>query len=84
MVQDDTWFESDDGTRLFLRRWLPGMAGEGKPLPLAVVHMVHGMSEHSGRYGRVAEKLAAAGIEVWAADQRGHGKTADLNVNGPG
>jgi alpha-beta hydrolase superfamily lysophospholipase len=36
------------------------------------------------RYERLAEKLCEAGIEVWAADQRGHGKTANLEINGPG
>ena len=50
----------------------------------AVLHIVHGMAEHSGRYGRLAEELCGAGIEVWAADQRGHGKTADIGVNSPG
>jgi alpha-beta hydrolase superfamily lysophospholipase len=80
MVQNDTWFESDDGTKLFLRRWLPG---EGGGLPPAVVHIVHGMAEHAGRYRRPAEKFAGEGIEVWAADQRGHGKTADVTVNAP-
>jgi len=42
------------------------------------------MAEHSGRYGWFAEKLCGAGIEVWAADQRGHGKTASADVNDPG
>jgi len=42
------------------------------------------MAEHSGRYRRLAERLVAAGIEVWAADQRGHGRTADLAVNDAG
>ena len=86
MVQDDTWFESSDGTKLFTRRWLPGPPSSKPPKaaqPLAVVHIVHGMAEHTGRYGRLAEKLCGAGIEVWAADQRGHGKTADLSVNSP-
>ena len=78
MVQDDSWFECDDGTRLFLRRWLPSLQ------PEAVLHIAHGMAEHSGRYGRLAEKLCEAGLEVWVADQRGHGKTADKAVNGPG
>ena len=88
MVQDDTWFESNDGTKLYMRRWLPGpppMAAGSAPVsqPLAVVHIVHGMAEYAGRYRRLAEKLCGAGIEVWAADQRGHGKTADLSVNSP-
>jgi alpha-beta hydrolase superfamily lysophospholipase len=77
MVQDNTWFESSDGTKLYLRRWSVAKA-------VAVLHIVHGMAEHSERYGRLAEKLCGAGIEVWAADQRGHGKTADQNINDPG
>lgn len=77
MVQNETYFESHDGTRLFLYRWAPSSE------PKAVLHIVHGMAEHAYRYRRLAEKLAPSGIEVWAADQRGHGKTADLKVNGP-
>ncbi|MDR0585234.1 MAG: lysophospholipase [Treponema sp.] len=80
MTPEETWFESDDGTKLFLRRWPP--VPDAKPR--AALHIVHGMAEHGLRYQRTAEKFAGAGIEVWAADQRGHGKTADLNVNGPG
>jgi alpha-beta hydrolase superfamily lysophospholipase len=70
----------DDGTRLFLRRWEPD-TGEK---PRAVVHIVHGMTEHSLRYDRFARQLCERGFEVWAADQRGHGKTADPQVNDPG
>jgi alpha-beta hydrolase superfamily lysophospholipase len=79
MVQDNTWFESGGGVKLYLRRWLPIQ----RP-PVATVHVLHGMAEHSERYGQLAEKLCEAGIEVWAADQRGHGKTANLEMNGPG
>jgi alpha-beta hydrolase superfamily lysophospholipase len=75
MVQDESYFESHDGTKLYLYRWKPEQA------PKAVLHIVHGMAEHALRYKRLAEKLTEEGIEVWAADQRGHGKTADLNVN---
>jgi alpha-beta hydrolase superfamily lysophospholipase len=42
------------------------------------------MAEHSLRYGRLARRLCDQGFEVWAADQRGHGKTADPAVNDPG
>ena len=79
MTREEDWFEIDDGTKLFVRRWLPGQTP-----PRGVAHIVHGMAEHGLRYERLAEKLVGAGIAVWAADQRGHGKTADLNVNGPG
>ena len=77
MVQNETYFESHDGTKLFLYQWAPEQE------PKAVMHIVHGMSEHAFRYQRLAEKFTAAGIEVWAADQRGHGKTADPKVNQP-
>ncbi|MCL2209685.1 MAG: lysophospholipase [Treponema sp.] len=76
MVQEETYFESHDGIRLFLYRWIP----DGQPK--AALHIVHGMAENAFRYKHVAEKLTTAGIEVWAADQRGHGKTADSRVNG--
>ena len=80
MVQNETWFTSNDAAKLLLRRWSPVSPDA---MPLAVLHIVHGMAEHGGRYQPLAERLAAAGIEVWAADQRGHGKTADLAVNNP-
>ena len=78
MVCDETWFESNDETKLFLHRWIP------EQKPAAVLHIVHGMAEHGRRYERLAQKFAPCGIEVWAADQRGHGKTADLNINEQG
>jgi alpha-beta hydrolase superfamily lysophospholipase len=48
------------------------------------VLIVHGMAEHSLRYNPLALRLAEAGFEVWAADARGHGQTADRTVNDPG
>jgi alpha-beta hydrolase superfamily lysophospholipase len=78
MVQNETYFESHDKTKLYLYKWSPE-----KEQPKAVLHIVHGMAEHALRYKRLAEKLTKAGIEVWAADQRGHGKTANLDINGP-
>ena len=78
MVQDDTWFKCADTASLYLHRWQPESAVK------AVVNILHGMAEHGERYGRLAEKLCGAGIAVWVADQRGHGKTADAGINAPG
>ena len=41
----------------------------------AVVHIVHGMSEHVGRYQVFAERLSRAGYAVAARNVRGHGPT---------
>jgi len=74
----NSWVEMDDGVQLYLRRWKTPSA------PKAVLHIVHGMAEHSYRYGRLARRLVSEGIEVWAADQRGHGETTKNTKNDPG
>src|SRR5664279_4067751 len=61
---------ADDGQKLLTRRWLP----EGRPR--AVLQIAHGLTEHSGRYARLAGALNAAGYGVYAADLRGHGPQA--------
>jgi alpha-beta hydrolase superfamily lysophospholipase len=76
MNETTSWIDCDDGAKLFLRRW-KGETGK----PKALIHLVHGMAEHSLRYRRLAEKLCSHSFEVWAADMRGHGKSADLSVN---
>jgi alpha-beta hydrolase superfamily lysophospholipase len=60
---------ADDGTTLFVRRWIPDA---GVPVH-AVVQIAHGMAEHSARYADLAGQLCKAGFEVWANDHRGHG-----------
>lgn len=55
------------GLPIYTRRWEP----EGPAR--AVVGLVHGLGEHSGRYGPVAERLTAAGYAVSSFDLRGHG-----------
>lgn len=42
----------------------------------ASIVVTHGYAEHSGRYERVAGRLAAQGFAVWAVDLRGHGASA--------
>ncbi|MFT4571618.1 MAG: alpha-beta hydrolase superfamily lysophospholipase [Hyphomicrobiaceae bacterium] len=56
-----------DGFELFRRRCRP----DGPPR--AVLVLVHGMSEYSGRYGHVFEALSAQGVACVGYDQRGHG-----------
>lgn len=62
-----------DGTYIFARHWLP------KESPIGHIHILHGMSEHSGRYMPFAESLVEEGYSVSTHDHRGHGKTAERN-----
>ena len=40
-----------------------------------IVLILHGLSEHSGRYRHVAKALTAAGFACYGPDHRGHGKS---------
>jgi alpha-beta hydrolase superfamily lysophospholipase len=42
---------------------------------IARLILVHGLGEHSGRYGQLARRLVAKGLSVWIPDLRGHGES---------
>lgn len=65
---------SHDGTMLHIAHQLP--AGD----PKAVVLLVHGYAEHSGRYLHVIDALVNAGYAVYTLDHRGHGKSEGLRA----
>ena len=50
----------------------PGMARPGTARPS--IYLLHGLSEHAGRYDRLARWLTARGWDVGAHDHRGHGR----------
>lgn len=57
------------GVELFWQGWLP--AGE----PTGVLLLCHGLGEHSGRYGDLADILTTDGWAVYGLDHRGHGRS---------
>lgn len=59
-----------DGTSVFTRTW-------PHEDPIATVLLVHGVSEHTGRWEHVAEFLVEEGFEVVGYDQRAHGESGD-------
>ena len=63
-----------DGMMLSFRSWLP--ANER-----AVVLIVHGLCEHSGRYGHVGRHLAALRYACYALDTRGHGRSPGVRAH---
>ena len=56
--------------------WRPE-AEEYKEKPVAILQIIHGMSEYVGRYGGFAQWLADQGILVVGDDHIGHGTSAD-------
>lgn len=58
-----------DDVTLFTRTWTPDLPAR------AVLALVHGVHEHSGRYAYVASALMQRGIAVHAFDLRGHGQS---------
>lgn len=69
-VQNFTFPSSDGKHRCHARLWLP----EGAPR--GVVQIVHGVSEHVGRYDEFAAFLTEHGFAVGGEDHLGHGETA--------
>jgi acylglycerol lipase len=61
------------GHRLFLQRWLPR-----RMRPRGIVHVVHGLGDHSGKYAAVAKDLVRAGYAVLSHDAHGHGRSDGL------
>lgn len=66
--RDEGYFSSKDGTRLFWRSAAP----DGQAT--AMVAVVHGYGDHSGRYLHTMDALVAKGFSTLAVDYRGHGK----------
>ncbi|MGE3332156.1 MAG: lysophospholipase [Rhodospirillaceae bacterium] len=69
-------FNTSDGLQLPVRRWLPV-----DNMPKAVVLALHGFNDYSKAFDKVPDApgvgptLAAAGIAVYAYDQRGFGQS---------
>ena len=64
------YLTSSDNTRLYYQTWLP----ETDP-PHAILAVVHGWSEHSGRYTNLVNGVVPNGFGVHAIDLRGNGES---------
>jgi alpha-beta hydrolase superfamily lysophospholipase len=62
-------FKGVRDTLIFYQAWLPD--GE----PKAVLPIVHGLGDHSGRYMNVVNHFVPLGYVVYGVDQIGHGKS---------
>lgn len=76
MAQHGISMVTEDGLALSGRSWAPSA-------PKAVVLLVHGLGEHSGRYDHVAEAFNEAGVALLAFDLRGHGLSEGKRGHAP-
>ena len=70
--------ESTDRLKLWGQGWEPEAATK------AVVCLLHGLGEHSGRYDHVAEVFNRSGYAMMAFDLRGHGRSEGRRGHAPG
>lgn len=69
MIHREHEWQNLDERRAYAQSWWPHADAN------AIVCLVHGLGEHSGRYAPLAEFLTEHSIAVMALDSRGHGKS---------
>ncbi|MGZ3514714.1 MAG: alpha/beta hydrolase [Thermodesulfobacteriota bacterium] len=74
MKHQEGFFKGVRDTRIFFQNWLP----EGEPK--AILLIVHGLAEHSGRYMNLVNHLVPLGYAVHGFDHPGHGKSDGTRV----
>lgn len=68
----ESQFKGCGDLNLYYQCWLPVDA------PKAILLVVHGLAEHSGRYSNLVNHFVPRGFGVYGYDQRGHGKSDGL------
>lgn len=71
MIHEDGHFTGANELELFWQCWLPD--GDRR----AVILLIHGLGEHSGRYDNVVDALVPRGFAIYTFDHRGHGRSPD-------
>jgi alpha-beta hydrolase superfamily lysophospholipase len=74
MRHQEGFFKGVRDTRIYFQNWLP----EGEPK--AILLIVHGLAEHSGRYMNVVNHFVPLGYAVHGFDHPGHGKSDGTRV----
>jgi len=69
MKHQELGWQNKSGQKIFVQVWEPDTDTQ------AVVVLVHGLGEHTGRYQHIAEKFTQAEFVLFGADLPGHGRT---------
>lgn len=74
MIHAEGRFQSPQGANIYYQHWQPQDA------PKAVLLVVHGLAEHSGRYMNLVNYFVPRGYAVYGLDHIGHGKSDGRRV----
>jgi alpha-beta hydrolase superfamily lysophospholipase len=69
MKHQEGYLKSVRDTDIYYQYWLPEVE------PKAILLVVHGLAEHSGRYMNIVNFLVPSGYAVYGIDHIGHGKS---------
>ena len=74
MKHEEGFFKGVRGAKIYFQSWLP------ESEPRAVLLIVHGLAEHSGRYRNVVNHFIPLGYAICGIDHLGHGKSEGRRV----
>ena len=74
MKHQEGFFKGVRDANIYFQSWLP------ETEPKAVLLIVHGLAEHSGRYTNIVNHFAPLGYAVYGMDHLGHGKSDGKRV----
>jgi len=63
-------FTTPDGADIYTQAWLPDGTAQ------AIILIVHGLGDHSGRYGNYVDYFVPRGYALYGFDTRGHGRSS--------
>ena len=66
-------FKGVKDLNIYYQAWIPNT-------PKAVIQLVHGGFEHSGRYQNVVNELIPESFAIYANDHLGHGKSISPRI----
>jgi len=72
MEHQEGFFQGAENANIYYQSWTP----KGKPK--AILLLVHGLSEHSGRYMNLVRHFIPLGYAIYAFDHVGHGKSGGM------
>lgn len=75
MKHQEGFFKGVRDISIYFQSWLP------ENEPKAILLIVHGLAEHSGRYMNIVNHFVPLGYAVYGIDHLGHGKSDGTRVH---